>query len=216
VASTAPFDLDEEFYASCLAISEKLGNQSPMSPAETPASPTAYTFGELDLNEGDKGDMVKDIVVPHSSRLTDRYRRSLCMRRGDPAAYKDFFGTPSGAPCIYKTDPAWREPTGPQAQRIIREARPVYGHAIGGTWPKIGADIYQLLDSRGVKWISIDPVAFAEASEKTPFCPLLIWIGVKYETLLFDAAVAAADAIKQSQSSRLPRDRARFPRVGHQ
>ncbi|KAG0128864.1 hypothetical protein HOY82DRAFT_621389 [Tuber indicum] len=125
-------------------------------------------------------------VVTHPSRLINRY----------PAAYKDFFGTPSGAPCIYKSGPAWPELEGPQAQRYIRETRPVYGHPIANDWLKIGTDIYQALDALGVKWTSIDPVAFADAGEKTPFCPLLVWIGVKHETLAFEAAMTAADAVK--------------------
>lgn len=74
--------------------------------------------------------------------------------------------------------------------------RPIYGHPIADSWLKIGTDIYKLLDSRSVKWTSIDPVAFANAGEKTPFCPLLIWIGVRHKTLLFDDAVAAAKSIK--------------------
>ncbi|KAG8797913.1 hypothetical protein FRC17_007607, partial [Serendipita sp. 399] len=168
-----PFNLDEEFYESCLSISKQLGNQLPISTNST------YTSGKLDLNKGS--------VVSDSSRLTDRY----------PAAYKDFFGMPSGAPCIYKSGPAWPERKGPQAQRFIREARPVYGHPIAGSWLKIGMDIYKCLDSFSVMWTSIDPVAFANAGEKTPFCPLLMWIGVKPNTLLFDDAVAAANAIKR-------------------
>ena len=109
--------------------------------------------GKLDLNQ-------RSVVVSNSSRLTDRY----------PAAYKDFFGLPSGAPCIYKSGPAWPERKGPQAQRYIREVRPVYyGHPIAHSWFKIGTDIYKSLDSRGVKWTSIDPVTFANAGEKTPF-----------------------------------------------
>ena len=179
-----PFNLDEVFYDSCLNISEQLRYQPPISPTSTPVSPTVYTFGKLDLN---KGDNVNGIVVSDSSRLTDCY----------PAAYKDFFGMPSGAPCIYKSGPAWPERKGPEAQRFIREARPVYGHPIAGSWLKIGTDIYKFLDSCSVMWTSIDPVAFANAGEKTPFCPLIMWIGVKHETLLFDAAVAAADAIKR-------------------
>ncbi|KAF8595172.1 hypothetical protein BDV93DRAFT_534959 [Ceratobasidium sp. AG-I] len=121
----------------------------------------------LDINNGG---------VANSSRLTDRY----------PAAYKDFFGTPSGAPCIYKSGPAWPERKGPQAQRYIREARPVYGHPLADAWLEIGTNIYRALDARGVKWTSIDPVAFADAGEKTPFCSLLMWIGVKHETLAFE------------------------------
>jgi len=48
---------------------------------------------------------------------------------------------PSGAPCIYKSGPAWHERQGPQAQRYIREARPVYDHPIAGSWLKIGAEV---------------------------------------------------------------------------
>ncbi|KAG8893234.1 hypothetical protein FRB99_002117, partial [Tulasnella sp. 403] len=172
------FNLDNEFYEECVDISTQLRNQSSISTASTPVPPTAYTFGKLDSNKGS--------VVSDSSRLTDNY----------PAAYKDFFGLPSGAPCIYKSGPAWPERKGPQAQRYAREARPIYGHPIADSWLKIGADIYKLLDSRNVKWTSIDPVAFANAGEKTPFCPLLMWIGVRHETLLFDDAVAAARSIK--------------------
>jgi hypothetical protein len=173
------FHLDEEFFESCLNISTQLTTHSSITTPSTRVSPTAYMFNKLDL---DKGGIVSD-----SSRLTDRY----------PAAYKDFRGMPSGAPCIYKSGPAWPEREGLAAQwPYIREARPVYGHPIAGSWIKIGAEIYKSLDSRSVKWTSIDPVAFANAGEKTPFCPLLMWIGVKHETLDFDDAVAAANAIK--------------------
>ncbi|KAF8874483.1 hypothetical protein BD779DRAFT_1703538 [Infundibulicybe gibba] len=108
----------------------------------------------------------------------------------------NFYGIPSRAPCIFKSGPAWHERKGPQAQSYIREARPVHGHPIAGSWLEIGAEIYQSLDARGVKWTSIDPVAFADAGEEKPFCPLLMWIGVKPETLHFEDAVVAADAIK--------------------
>ena len=63
------------------------------------------------------------------------------------------------------------------------------------------------LDSCSVNWTSIDPVAFASAGEKMPFCPLFMWVGVKHRSLLFDATVAAADRIKGILS------RAGFPRI---
>ena len=146
-------------------------------------------FNKLSPNKGS--------VVSDSSRLTDYY----------PAAYKDFFGMPSGAPCVYKSGPAWPEPKGPQAQRFIREARPVYNHPIAGSWLKIATDVYKFLDSCSIKWTSIDPVAFANAGEKMPFCPFLMWIGVKHRTLLFNDAVAAANAIKAILSQ------AGFPKI---
>ena len=103
---------------------------------------------------------------------------------------------PSGAPCIYKSGPAWPERTGLEAQPYIRELRPVYGHSITNSWFDIGTDIYKCLDSRSVQWTSIDPVGFANAGEDTPFCPLLMWIGVRHKTLSFDNAVSAANAVK--------------------
>ena len=142
-------------------------------------SPTPYALRNCNpkLNKGS--------VVSDSSRLTDYY----------PSAFTDFSGIPSGAPCVYKSGPAWSERRAPESQSFIRELRPVYGHPIAASWPDIGTDIYQLLDSRSVLWTSIDPVAFANAGEKKPFCPLLIWIGVK-PNLLYGDAVAAANAIK--------------------
>ncbi|KAG8894920.1 hypothetical protein FRB99_000911 [Tulasnella sp. 403] len=86
---------------------------------------------------------------------------------------KDFYGLPSNPPCVYKSGPAWRERTGPES-----------------------TSIYQFLDSQGVKWTSIDPVAFAEEGEVKPFYPLLMWVGVYPESLFYNVAVAAAETIK--------------------
>lgn len=175
-----PFNLNEVFNEACLNKSTLLRNQPPTSTTSIIFSPTANMFRMpvLDHNRGR--------AVSGSSRLTDRY----------PNAYKDFFDMPSGAPCIYKSGPAWPECQGPQIRRFIRELRPVYGHPIAGSWRKIGTEISKYLDSCSVMWTSIDPVAFANAGEKIPFCPFLVWIGVKHDTLLFDNAVAAANAIK--------------------
>ncbi|PWW76389.1 hypothetical protein C7212DRAFT_357331 [Tuber magnatum] len=125
-------------------------------------------------------------VVTHSTHLINPY----------PAVYKDFFGMPSMARCIYKSGAAWPERNGPEGQPYIREARPVYGHPIANNWLAIGTEIYKALDTLGVKWTSIDPVAFANAGEKISFCPLLMWIGVKHETLTYEAAVTAANTVK--------------------
>jgi hypothetical protein len=113
-----------------------------------------------------------------------------------PAAYSDFYGMPSAPRCVYKSGPAWPVRQGLEAQRFIREARPVHGHPITDSWLDLGDKIYKLLDAHGVMWTSIDPVAFANAGENIPFCPLLMWIGVKHQMLHFDDAVVAADAIK--------------------
>ncbi|KAH9931246.1 uncharacterized protein B0H18DRAFT_1083548 [Fomitopsis serialis] len=62
----------------------------------------------------------------------------------------------------------------------------------GPDWRRICHD----LDSVGVTWTSINPLAYAYAGEAKPFCPLILSIGVKPQSLLYDAAVAAATVVK--------------------
>jgi hypothetical protein len=62
------------------------------------------------------------------------------------------------------------------------------------TWRELGERVYTLLDDKGVRWTSMDPLAFAEAGEKT-FSPLLIWIGVEPESLAYELANTAAEAV---------------------
>ncbi|KAJ7781877.1 hypothetical protein DFH07DRAFT_949569 [Mycena maculata] len=118
-------------------------------------------------------------------RLTDKY----------PNAYSDFY--PSATPCIFKSGPDWPVRKGPQAQGIEREARPVYGHAIGSTWRSIGESIHQCLDSMSVRWTFINPLAYANAGEAKPFSPLILSVGVKPHSLLYDAAVVATTVVKK-------------------
>ncbi|PIL34940.1 hypothetical protein GSI_02727 [Ganoderma sinense ZZ0214-1] len=173
VASNSPLNLDPDFLKLCLATP----NCSPISPPPTLVFfPKASIFAKLDVDGSSD-----------PSRLTNYY----------PAAYKDFYGLPSNPPCVYKSGPAWRERTGPESYRIIREVCPVYDHPIADQWHALGTSIYQLLDSHAVKWTSIDPVAIAEQGQAQPFCPLLMWIGVYPQSLLYPAAVAAAEAIKE-------------------
>ncbi|KAG8899342.1 hypothetical protein FRB99_006773 [Tulasnella sp. 403] len=117
-----------------------------------------------------------------------------------PEAYTDFYGTPSGAPCIYKTGPAWPKPDGPDAQSYKRELRAVAGdHLIVEKWPKIRQDIRDYLTSRGINWTSVDAVGFANAGDKGTFCPLLIWLAVLPNTLAFEDAKAAAEHVKDTK-----------------
>ena len=166
-------NLDEEFIAACLAI-KQAGNQS-----DTLVSLTAFSSGKLERMATD------DIVSMAKTRLTDKY----------PNAYSDFY--PSRTPCVFKSGPDWPVRNGPQAQGIEREARPVYGHAIGPTWRSIGESIYQYFDSISLEWTSINPLAYANAGEAKPFCSLILSIGVKPHSLLYDAAVAATAVVKE-------------------
>jgi len=162
--------LNNDFLAECFAHSNQYRNHSPVSPTD---NPTASSLGKLSM-----GSVVK------ATRLSDKYAH----------AYSDFYGT--GVACVYKSGPSWLIRKGPEAQGIVREVRPVYGHAIGSTWLSTGQLIYESLDSKGVTWTSIDPLAYANEGEPTPFCSFIVSIGVKPQSLLYDDAVAAADGVK--------------------
>ncbi|KAI0261162.1 hypothetical protein BC834DRAFT_925619 [Gloeopeniophorella convolvens] len=75
--------------------------------------------------------------------------------------------------------------------------RPVYGHAIGPTWRSIGERTYRYFDSISLEWTSINPLAYANAGEAKPFCSLVLSIGVKPCSLVYDAAVGAAAAVRE-------------------
>jgi hypothetical protein len=119
------------------------------------------------------------------TRLTENYTN----------AYSDFY--PSRTPCIFKSGPDWPVREGPQAQGIEREARPVYGHAIGPTWLSICSRIYEYFDSTSIEWTSINPLAYANTGEAKPFCSFILSIGVKPYTLHYEAAVAATTVVKK-------------------
>ncbi|KDQ53029.1 hypothetical protein JAAARDRAFT_61589 [Jaapia argillacea MUCL 33604] len=141
------------------------------------ASPTAYKFAGLRLDDDEES-------VSDADRLSAFY----------PNAGYDFYGTRSGALCVYKTGLAWPVRTGPESQRIIREARGVHGHPMQPTWPELGRRVCDMLDGKNVLWASMDCLAFAEAGQKR-FSPLLIWIGVEPKSLSYELANTVADAI---------------------
>lgn len=55
-------------------------------------------------------------------------------------------------------------------------------------------------------WTSIEPVLFANAREKKPFCPLLIWVGVKPKTRLRRCGGCRRRHQEYRQSNRFARD----------
>jgi len=119
------------------------------------------------------------------SRLTDFY----------PPAFTDFFG--SGTPCVFKTGPAWPIAVGPESQKIVRAARPIYKHPIAPTWLNTASTIVARLDSLQVNWNTVNPLAYANAGEAALICDFVITIGVKPGSLAHAAAVAAANAVDE-------------------
>ncbi|KAJ3486271.1 hypothetical protein NLI96_g4345 [Meripilus lineatus] len=130
------------------------------------------------------------LVVEEDEDAANRERLSASY----PYATYDFYGTPSGALCVYKNGDACPIRTRPESQRIIREAHPVYDHPIQASWRAVGERIYTILDDKKVLWTSVDPLAFAEAGKEI-FSPLLLWIGVQPASLVYEDANTAAEAI---------------------
>ncbi|KAI0369419.1 hypothetical protein BV20DRAFT_1020825 [Pilatotrama ljubarskyi] len=117
------------------------------------------------------------------SRLTDLY----------PYAFTDFFG--SGTPCVYKTGPAWPIAVGPESQKIVRAARPIYNHPIAPAWLETAWAIVARLDLLQLNWNTVNPLAYANAGEAALICDFVITIGVQPGSLAYAAAVAAARAV---------------------
>ncbi|THH27541.1 hypothetical protein EUX98_g6646 [Antrodiella citrinella] len=85
---------------------------------------------------------------------------------------------------------------GPVARSIVREPLPVHDHPIQHNWVSIGSRICDELESVGIMWTSVNPLAYANAGEPKPFCPLIMCVGVIPSSLLYEAAVAAAAVVK--------------------
>ena len=116
------------------------------------------------------------------------------LRKCYPNAISDFYA--SGTPCIYKTGPKWPVGSGPW-QEIVRAARPIYDHPIRPIWRKTVWAIVAVLDSLGLNWSAIDPLAYANAGDAELICPFVITISVQPRSLGYDAAVAAADSVSE-------------------
>ena len=181
--------ISEAFLKSCEEISIQLSGGPPdfpstsvgsFSPTSTFASlyPTPYQQKQFCIKED------SEPVISDAERLSAFY----------PNATFDFYGVPSAALCVYKSGNAWPVRTGPESQRIIREARGVHGHPMQPVWLELGERVYKLLDKMGVRWTSIDPLAFAEVREES-FSPLLLWVGVVPGSLQYELANTAAEAV---------------------
>ena len=173
-------NVDQDFLKSCYAMPKTTVNLVPLvsptsldSPTNTLDSPTAGVNSKSDL-----------VTEDDWSRLTEFY----------PYAITDFYG--SGTPCIFKTGPEWPV-AGPNYQKIIRAARPIYDHPIQPTWLKTAWAIVDSLDSLQVKWNTVDPLAYANAGDAALICEFVITIAVLPGSLTYDAAVAAADAVNK-------------------
>lgn len=166
-------DYENEFFTSCISVAtrqEGARSGSPVPPTITLVSPTTTAFDDLDPAK----DVSKGI-----------------LSRSYPGAVSDFYGLPTNPICIYRTGDEWPVPQGPEAQRVPREARPVFNHPLRVVWPELHIEVYEFLDSIGVTWSTIDPVRFGEEGKKEA-SPVYLWIGVVPGSLSLEDAQAAS------------------------
>ena len=128
------------------------------------------------------------------ARPGKRYSVSL-MSDADFEAKSYYHGLPSKPISVYHTGALWKRPTGPEAQRVPKEARPICDHPIADVWDRLGPQVFQYLDSVDVKWTTIDVTRFAEVGKDAG--PVFIWVGVKPESLSSENAEVAAVGCKK-------------------
>ncbi|ETW74722.1 hypothetical protein HETIRDRAFT_127172 [Heterobasidion irregulare TC 32-1] len=94
-----------------------------------------------------------------------------------------------------------------KATRLTEKYPNAYSDFYGSaTWVSIGTRICDELESVGIMWTSVNPLAYANTGEPKPqgwvvyepkpFCPLITCVGVNPGSLLYEATVAAAAIVK--------------------
>ena len=105
-------------------------------------------------------------------------------------AQSDYYGLPSKPVSVYHMGVAWQRPTGPEAQCVPKEARPICKHVIADVWDELGPQILDYLDSVNIYWTTIDITHFAKV-EKDPG-PVFHWVGMKPRSLSCESAKVVA------------------------
>ena len=110
-----------------------------------------------------------------------------------PEAMFYYSGLPSSPRLVYRTGATpWTKPTGPEAYRVLKELRPVFGHKLNTVWKDLGPKVRDILDSVGVLWTTIDVIRFVKVGEGEAVGPVVLWISVAPETLFGEDAHTAA------------------------
>jgi hypothetical protein len=117
----------------------------------------------------------------------DNTRHSVDPGRISDSEYEAlayYAGLPSEPVLVCRTgNTSWKRPTGFGAYGVLREVRPVFDHQIATVWDNLGPKVPDYLDSVGVLWTSIDVVRFRVADSREVPGPVVLWIGVKPQSL---------------------------------
>ncbi|KAI0051070.1 hypothetical protein FA95DRAFT_379677 [Auriscalpium vulgare] len=177
-------DLKAAFMAACLAPRKPTPPSLPSSSSlgSSTSNQTSLFSAGLSLSSDGLSE------VAHATRLTEKY----------PNAYSDFGNK---MPCIFKSGPLWPAFKGSgleaDADAVVREPRPVYGHKITPAWRTINSEITEMLQSRNVTWTAVHAFAYGNEGEVRSFCELIVIVGVEPSSLSYDDAFAAAKVVKE-------------------
>ena len=91
----------------------------------------------------------------------------------------------------------WVKPEGPEACRIVKEIRGVFGHKLNTVWKAVGPLIPDVLKTHKVHWSSIDVARFItiEEGDEKLRGPVVIWVGVYSDSLLGEIDKAANEIL---------------------
>lgn len=132
-----------------------------------------------------------------ASSTTNEQTTSFRFPLSDLESKYYYYGLHSKAVLVARsgTD-IWELPTGPEAYLRPKGLSPVGNHPINAVWrDKLGPQIHNLLKSKGVQWTSIDVLRIGFAGER--FAPVVVWIGVKPDTLSGIDGLAVVKECKQ-------------------
>ena len=107
-----------------------------------------------------------------------------------------YYGIPSQPRLVARSSTdVWAEPTGPEAYLVPKESRPIGSHPLREIWGAVvGPAIVDYLDSKEVKWTSLDPIRMGYAGVPSP--PVILWIGVVPGSLSAEDGVEVATHCK--------------------
>ena len=103
-----------------------------------------------------------------------------------------YYGIPSKPRLVARSSPdVGLQSTGPEVYLLPKESSPIRLHPLREIWEAtVGSNMVGYLNSKEVKWTSLDPIRMGYASEPSP--PAIIWIGVVPGSLTAEKGIEVA------------------------
>ena len=105
-----------------------------------------------------------------------------------------YSGLPSSPVLVARTSRnLWKEPTGPEAYRVLKELRVVGEHMLNPLWEdELAPRLHNLLESMEVNWTSTDVVRIGIVGEPESSAHVILWIGVVPSSLSGNDGIVVA------------------------